>query len=160
MCHMQPEISHETWITIDGRHGAETFPASLVQLPFHEELDSEAIQDCLDQWAGFTSYVNSADVHEIDIREGFGARFSAPGYMDATDWTVFETEQEAIEFLLNDSDPDNALEDWATDLLDRLYEIEPNSNLFADFEYFPWINMENLRRVKRLVEAGARLCTY
>lgn len=30
---------------------------------------------------------------------GYGARLSAPGYMDCTDWCVFDTEQEAIDYL-------------------------------------------------------------
>ena len=30
---------------------------------------------------------------------GYGARLSAPGYLDCTDWTVFDTEQEAIDHL-------------------------------------------------------------
>ena len=31
--------------------------------------------------------------------EGWGARLSAPGYLDCTEWTVFDTEQEAYQFL-------------------------------------------------------------
>lgn len=31
--------------------------------------------------------------------KGHGARLSAPGYMDCTEWTVFETEQEAEDYL-------------------------------------------------------------
>ena len=30
---------------------------------------------------------------------GYGARLSAPGYLDCTDWCVFDTEQEAIDYL-------------------------------------------------------------
>lgn len=33
-----------------------------------------------------------------DIVWGYGARFSAPGYMDCTDWNVFETEEEAEQY--------------------------------------------------------------
>jgi hypothetical protein len=31
--------------------------------------------------------------------KGFGARLSAPGYLDCTEWTVFDTEDEAREYL-------------------------------------------------------------
>ena len=31
--------------------------------------------------------------------KGYGARLSAPGYLDCTEWTVFDTEQEAREYL-------------------------------------------------------------
>ena len=35
----------------------------------------------------------------ISMATGYGARLSAPGYMDCTDWCVFNTEQEAIDYL-------------------------------------------------------------
>ena len=35
----------------------------------------------------------------IDFTTGYGARLSAPGYLDCTDWCVFDTEQEAIDYL-------------------------------------------------------------
>jgi hypothetical protein len=31
--------------------------------------------------------------------KGFGARLSAPGYLDCTDWAVFDTEGEAKAYL-------------------------------------------------------------
>jgi hypothetical protein len=31
--------------------------------------------------------------------EGYGARLSAPGYLDCTEWNVYDTEQEAREAL-------------------------------------------------------------
>jgi len=38
----------------------------------------------------------SALGHEvIEVREGWGARLSAPGYMDATSWGVYDSEDEA-----------------------------------------------------------------
>ncbi len=45
---------------------------------------------------------------------GHGARLSAPGYMDCTDWTVFETAKGAASFLLEtyyDSPDDEMTED-------------------------------------------------
>ena len=35
----------------------------------------------------------------FELIKGYGARLSAPGYMDCTEWTVFPTEQEAIEYM-------------------------------------------------------------
>lgn len=31
--------------------------------------------------------------------KGYGARLSAPGYLDCTEWAVFDTEEEAREYL-------------------------------------------------------------
>ncbi len=36
----------------------------------------------------------------VKIIEGYGARLSAPGYMDCTEWTVFDTRAQAAEYLL------------------------------------------------------------
>lgn len=41
---------------------------------------------------------------EIEEIEGFGARLSAPGYLDCTDWTVFNTEEEAKAYLVETYD--------------------------------------------------------
>lgn len=35
------------------------------------------------------------DVLSFEVRRGFAARLSAPGYMDATDWSLHDTEAEA-----------------------------------------------------------------
>ena len=68
----------------------------------------------LDEWFVYESadglccipYIFHWDVERDDILDapgkyfvGYGARLSAPGYMDCTDWTVFDTEQGAIDYL-------------------------------------------------------------
>ena len=38
------------------------------------------------------------DPEDVETIFGWGARYSAPGYMDCTDWVgVYETEEEAVE---------------------------------------------------------------
>jgi hypothetical protein len=44
-------------------------------------------------------------VQTWELIKGFGARLSAPGYMDCTEWAVFETEEEAEQYL-EDNYPD------------------------------------------------------
>lgn len=44
------------------------------------------------------AYVNSEPVSWQWIT-GHGARLSAPGYLDCTEWSIFDTEQEAREYL-------------------------------------------------------------
>jgi len=44
-------------------------------------------------------YIPGRDIISFEIRSGFGARLSAPGYLDGTDWCVFDTVEEAIEYL-------------------------------------------------------------
>ena len=44
--------------------------------------------------------------------KGYGARLSAPGYLDCTEWTVFDTKQEA-ETYLDENYPEDEEEDEA-----------------------------------------------
>ena len=37
---------------------------------------------------------------EIETISGYGARLSAPGYLDCTDWTLHDSEEEALEYLI------------------------------------------------------------
>lgn len=50
-----------------------------------------ALTDYLDQ--------DPDHIHMIEKIEGYGARLSAPGYTDCTEWTVFDTEAEAKAYL-------------------------------------------------------------
>lgn len=38
-------------------------------------------------------------IYSIEIIDGYGARLSAPGYMDCTEWTVFKTQEQAQNYL-------------------------------------------------------------
>jgi hypothetical protein len=57
--------------------------------------------DVGDRWPEFQEALKDyiagkpEDVTEIRVRDGWGARLSAPGYMDCTDWDVYATEEEA-----------------------------------------------------------------
>ena len=63
-----------------------------------EFLDGELIGDepVLDD---FTDYVDG-EPESFESREGWGCYLSMPGYMDRTDLSVFDTELQAIEYLL------------------------------------------------------------
>lgn len=39
--------------------------------------------------------------YEVTESWGYGARLSAPGYSDCTDWEVFDSVKEAADYLLN-----------------------------------------------------------
>lgn len=67
--------------------------------------------ECEDNW-GETNIVPADMVEEatdvVRYRYGWGCRLSAPGYLDCTDWTVFDTEEEARDHIeeMYDVDPD------------------------------------------------------
>lgn len=57
---------------------------------------------CATAAEAFANYVegNIQDPDElIPLQEGWLGRLSAPGYMDCTDWSVYDSEKEALEEL-------------------------------------------------------------
>jgi len=78
---MEKQITKKRdWWEVDGTNGTEWFD----QEDFTEE-------EARDNYQG--------KVWSSTPREGFGARLSAPGYLDCTEWTVFDTAEEAEEYL-------------------------------------------------------------
>lgn len=94
---MQQQITRKiSWIQIDGNQGTTFVAAEDVAdsgLLVGESTDDE---DVIERYA---DYYDGHDIHTIGLIEGFGVRLSAPGYMDCTEWSVFETEKEAQEYL-------------------------------------------------------------
>lgn len=111
MSFMQPEIVFGDWIEVDGDNGTEFLPADLVTLPDYDaferpdDLPEDAeFPDQDESWleaarAACEDYIESRKVYTIAVRQGWGARMSAPGYMDCTEWCVFATEGEAEDYL-------------------------------------------------------------
>lgn len=84
MSFMKPQIVQDHWFNISMSEGAFYLPTDV----FGENPDANAFQDyCGGEYLG----------HELIY--GWGARLSAPGYLDCTDWCVFDTEAEAKEYL-------------------------------------------------------------
>lgn len=62
------------------------------------------------EFVSFDLLGNYPDIHDItahcegspitwEVIEGYGARLSAPGYLDCTEWSVHDTEKEAEDYL-------------------------------------------------------------
>lgn len=85
MAFMEQQIEHGEWYEVETNHGTEWLPV-------------DVIGDISDE-SELSDYVEGTEIHSYTRREGYGARLSAPGYMDCTDWCVFDTEQEAQEYL-------------------------------------------------------------
>ena len=49
-------------------------------------------------------YCDNTSAWSVTYIKGYGARLSAPGYMDCTEWAVFDTEEEAQEYLVESYD--------------------------------------------------------
>jgi len=93
---MQQQVTRkQDWIQIDGSNGITWIPAEDVAqsglLVGESTDDYEIVSKYEDYYEGEIDYVG--------VVTGYGARLSAPGYMDCTEWTVFDTAQEAQEYL-------------------------------------------------------------
>jgi hypothetical protein len=86
---MEPQIVESDWYEVETTAGTWFVPADLCTVDLdEEEPDLSPLQD----------YVEGRPMH-AELRHGFGARLSAPGYMDCTEWAVFDTEDEAQAYL-------------------------------------------------------------
>ena len=85
MSFMEPEVIKCRWYKIETNQGTWFVPYEVVG-----DVDDK---DKLGM------YTESGTVQDFEIIEGWGARMSAPGYLDCTDWCVFETEEAAVEYL-------------------------------------------------------------
>lgn len=121
MAFMEPQIEFGQWYEVDGPCGTEFVPAHLVgtitdnagtRHPTLDELqDFDRATGALAETeesgdsvrfpipSALADYCENREAWRIDLVTGFGARLSAPGYLDCTEWCVFETEQEALDYL-------------------------------------------------------------
>ena len=56
--------------------------------------------DDKDELLQYTDCSTEEDIEDVSVVEGFGVRLSAAGYMDCTDWTVVDSEEEAQEKII------------------------------------------------------------
>jgi hypothetical protein len=113
MSFMEREVTDkQAWFQIDGNCGTDYVPASVVRYPrIHRlcigatvERDSYSqlfslLHSYVKDYTENTCITGITGITGITLIEGYGARLSAPGYLDCTDWAVFDTEQEAEEYL-------------------------------------------------------------
>lgn len=98
MAFMQKQITIKcAWYRVETTHGTEYIDADVIGK--QEPADSDAFADYCE-----------GTVQSWELIQGHGARLSAPGYMDCTEWTVFDTEEEARKYL-DETYPDDEEED-------------------------------------------------
>jgi len=103
MSFMQPEILQCDYFACETDQGTEYVPADVPQLPFSVDFAAGGVFDedtpnGPKLLAALYPYVQGTLV-EVSPKTGWLARLSAPGYMDCTDWTPYDTEEEAVEGL-------------------------------------------------------------
>ena len=94
---MIPKILKERWIVIDGPMGTEYLPLNVWAENEANQLLSEFLnegkENVFSNW--LKDMCENTEAYSLSIKNGFGARLSAPGYMDCTEWSLYETEKEA-----------------------------------------------------------------
>jgi hypothetical protein len=101
MAFMQPQVvGPQKWWRFDTAAGVQEFPGELLKQPAGDPLNDKDFLEAALQYLEHTFKVE--EITEVEVVEGYGARMSAPGYMDCTEWSVFDTEEEAREYLVEE----------------------------------------------------------
>src|SRR5262249_35799758 len=99
--HMEPEVTNEQeWFECETNEGVEYVPADVVGyvgLEVGEVLD-EDMEGWKSACRALRPFVEGRP-YEVKLVKGFGARFSASGFLDRTEWCVFESEAAALAYL-------------------------------------------------------------
>ena len=95
--HMQDQVTTcQRWLEVETTNGTEYLPVDLVgDLPDSQFLDGGITED---NSADVQAYCDGTVQSWKNIK-GYGARLSAPGYMDCTEWAVFDTPDKAEQYL-------------------------------------------------------------
>jgi hypothetical protein len=146
MSFMKPEIIEDYWWEVETSNGTEFVPGGLIRDEcvklgeFYDRDNCEWFDDVANELA---TYCESKDIEEFRLIKGWGARLSAPGYMDRTDWSVFDTREEAADYLRETyevgmgKDPQELSEREAKEVIEELLSIlypdgKPTQNLGSD----------------------------
>lgn len=108
---MKPEFFNSDYVEIDGDNGVVFVPADEMFLSLSSDTCSEVEYEDLeidDMETVAQAYQNifggNAEPYTVAIKNGYIYRLSASGYMDSTDYTAAETEEDAIKSLLELAD--------------------------------------------------------
>lgn len=91
MGHLQKQIYKGTAWVIETTHGTEFVPCDVQDVAHKDGMpvdESEAK-------AMLRDFVNGDIIEIIERRDGWLGRWSAPGYMDSTEWGLYRSEVEA-----------------------------------------------------------------
>jgi hypothetical protein len=107
---MEPEIVFGDWYMVDGPMGTEYVPTDVepgvppdphkfVAVSGPGYAGYEYPDGSFPMPGDLEDYFENTEYWTLEVVSGWGVRLSAPGYLDATPWSVFDTEKEAVEYL-------------------------------------------------------------
>lgn len=95
---MQKQVTgKQRWLSVETTQG--TWFVNVFDTGLDLANSSSLADDVTEENSGDVQQYVEGTVQSWENVTGYGARLSAPGYMDCTEWTVFNTEQEAIDYL-------------------------------------------------------------
>jgi hypothetical protein len=100
MAFMEPKIEYGPYLEIETPDGTWFLPADVAGLT----TDPAAVRDYVESMSDPADWT-------VTIKTGWIGRLTAPGYMDCTDWSAYDSEQEAIDNLTDDDDGDADADD-------------------------------------------------
>ena len=103
---MKPELFHGEYVEIDGDNGSIIVPIEYITISLQDGAESEyedLSEDDMENVAQAyqNHFAGNVEVYDVAVKTGYIHRLSASGYMDCTDYSASETEEEAIQELLN-----------------------------------------------------------
>ena len=94
---MEPQVTNkQSWWEVETDQGTWFLQTKMVGFPTPKASKNQVFNMLKD-------YVDG-EIEEAHIIDGYGARLSAPGYMDKTEWTVHKTPEEARDYLIETFD--------------------------------------------------------
>jgi hypothetical protein len=107
---MQRQITgNENWLVVETTQGTEFIRIADVSLfvrnseQISQPLTDDEREETIEK---IQEYTEGKPQSWENIR-GYGARLSAPGYLDCTEWSVFDTREEAEKYLDEMSDEED-----------------------------------------------------
>lgn len=89
---MRPQITQGGYFQINTKAGTEFVPADVAGRT--DNVHVRVLRDYLEGTPDDPTEV-------VELKHGWLARTSAPGYLDCTSWVAFETEDDAADYLIN-----------------------------------------------------------
>jgi hypothetical protein len=115
---MQPQVTRlQNWLRVETTQGTEWVDSASLSL-FVRDSDTVthpmSEQERAETVTKIQPYTEGTPLSWENVK-GFGARLSAPGYLDCTEWTVFDTEDEAREYLAENYPDDEPADECDND---------------------------------------------
>lgn len=88
--HLQPQVYEGDYFEVETTHGTEIVPTDVI---------GRTVDTHVEALLGYLEGKPNDPEQTCEVKTGWLARLSAPGFLDCTAWSAYETEQDARESL-------------------------------------------------------------